>query len=340
MNKRSLLIMAVILLTVISAISQPTQKANLSSVIDSIFITPSKYLNETVTVEGVIVQYVAEPTKTTAFYILKSDYGATIKVITSSSEPAILKRYTVNGIVSYEAAGPIIKENSKVCLDCPQIIVTNGEKTWFEKYLPYIIIGLVILAVGILVIVLILTRRKPAQDIYQEILTEPKEPSGDYSPPTSPVKPTVEIKYDDSYQTVKVPRITDLPATLKFIPVGKLTIQSGQDAGRTLALSGFSTSEGVSLSFGRESEGWKEYLISTKHFNPNRLLAHILIKDPTSTLSRLQAEMIFTNNRMHIRHHGSNPTIVDGAELPVGVLTELPFGATIQAGAMEFKFIE
>lgn len=339
MNKRSLLFMAVILLSVISAASQPTQKANLSSVIDSIFITPSKYVNETVTVEGVIVQYVAEPTKTTAFYILKSDYGATIKVITSSSEPAILKRYTVNGIVSYEAAGPIIKENSKVCLDCP-VIVAEPPLGWFERNLLYVIIGLVVLAIAILIIVLILTRRKPAQDIYQEMPTEPKEPSGDYSPPTSPVKPTVEIKYDDSYQTIKVPKIADVPSTLKFIPVGKLTIQSGPDAGRTLALSGFSTSEGVSLSFGRESEGWKEYLINKKHFNPNRLLAHILIKDPTSTLSRLQAEMIFTNNRMHIRHHGSNPTIVNGAELPVGVLTELPFGATIQAGAMEFKFIE
>ena len=338
MKTKSVILVTIILLGAICVNSQPTQKANLSSVIDSIFITPSKYINETVTVEGVIVQYVAEPTKTTAFYILKSDYGATIKVITSSSEPKILKRYTVNGIVSYEAAGPIIKENSKVCLDCP--IIPPPKITWLEENLTYIIIGLVVLAIAILVIVLIITRRRPTQEAYPEMPAMPKEPSGDFSPSTSPAKPSIEIKYDESFQTVKVPKLADAPSTLKFIPMGKLTIQSGPDAGRTLALSGFSTSDGVSLSFGRETEDWKDYLVNKKQFNPNRLLAHILIKDPTSTLSRLQAELIFKNNRMYIRHNGSNPTIVNGAELPVGVLTELPFGATIQAGAMEFKFVE
>jgi hypothetical protein len=92
------------------------------------------------------------------------------------------------------------------------------------------------------------------------------------------------------------------------------------------------------LSIGRDIDGWKDYLLKQKQFNPNRLLAHILVKDPSSTLSRLQSELIFRNNRMFIRHHGSNPTIIDGVEMSVGEERELNFGSVIQAGAMAFKY--
>jgi hypothetical protein len=137
-----------------------------------------------------------------------------------------------------------------------------------------------------------------------------------------------------------VPNISDSPITLKFIPIGKLLIQSQEDAGRTLVLSGVSTAEGVVLSFGREVEGWKKYLIEKKHYTSERLMAHILIKDKTSTLSRLQAELVYKNNKLYIRHQGANPTIVNGSELPIGQLQELPIGSTISAGAMDFKLIE
>jgi hypothetical protein len=324
-----------------SSFSMAQPKRNASSNIDSIFTNPGKYADETIVVEGTIIQYVAEPTRTTAFYLIKSDYGSVIKVITSSATPEINQRYRVGGIVSISQSGPIIKEDSKTCLTC--LIPTPPKgliEILKENILLVIIVALVILALIIGIIYLVVIRTKatyPVEDYIPEHVDSSSKKGESTKMEPSAVQ---EIRYDESYQTVRIPKITESTNTLKFIPVGKLMIESGPDSGRMLALSGYQTSEGVVLSLGRDIEGWKDYLLIQKQFNPNRLLAHILIKDPSSTLSRLQAELIYKNNKMYIRHHGSNPTVIEGVEMAVGELKEISYGSIIQAGAMVFKYIQ
>lgn len=148
-----------------------------------------------------------------------------------------------------------------------------------------------------------------------------------------------EMKYDESFKTLKIPVYSDSSETLKIIRVGKLQVQAGPDSGKIFPLTGIQTADGVVLSFGRDTKDWKDYLISKNFFTQERLHSHILVSDPTSTLSRLQAELIY-NDRMFIRHHGSNPTTVNGTDIPKDKLVELSIGSTIQAGAMVLKYIE
>jgi len=119
---------------------------------------------------------------------------------------------------------------------------------------------------------------------------------------------------------------------MKALP-GKLVVLNGQQANKTLSLFGASTPEGQAVSIGRESPDWK------KHLKPGREHAHIRIQDSTKTLSRLQAELIFTNGEIKLRNMGqANPTTVDEQTLAVGETTALKSGSIIQAGNLKLRF--
>lgn len=82
--------------------------------IDSILYNPGQYNNESVEVIGTVTQYVSGTPSTTAYYILKGDYGATIKVNTDAKSPEINKRYSVKGIVYINSnREPFISEKIK-----------------------------------------------------------------------------------------------------------------------------------------------------------------------------------------------------------------------------------
>ena len=108
----------IVLTFLLSATTAELSCQNTTGMIDSIFITPSKYLNEYIIVDGTVIQFIPETTSSSLFYILKSDYGASIMVTTTSTDrPEILKKYIVKGLVKFEANGPIIIETSRSLYD-------------------------------------------------------------------------------------------------------------------------------------------------------------------------------------------------------------------------------
>ena len=82
--------------------------------IDSILFNPGMYNNEAVEIEGTVTQYVSGTPSSTAYYILKGDYGATIKVNTDNQSPQINKRYRVRGIIYINNnSEPFLSEKSR-----------------------------------------------------------------------------------------------------------------------------------------------------------------------------------------------------------------------------------
>ena len=110
---------------------------NIAGTLDSIFITPLKFNNEHIAVEGTVTQYIPGQTNNSSFYILKSDYGATIKIITSSNKPELYKKYTVKGIVQFEASGPIIIETGKTLFNNNETVSRSNQiKVDVDKDIP------------------------------------------------------------------------------------------------------------------------------------------------------------------------------------------------------------
>jgi hypothetical protein len=93
-------------------------------------------LDERVRIDGYVTQYVEATAKTTAFYFLKDDWGGILRVRTSGPPPAVGKRYSVAGPVSYDpkTKDPYISEESRAELDlerAPAIdIPTPPAGTW------------------------------------------------------------------------------------------------------------------------------------------------------------------------------------------------------------------
>ena len=76
-----------------SGIGQTTTEIN------EIVNNPGRFNNEFITIEGLVTQYTPGSAKSTAYYMLKGDFGGQIKVNTNSQKPETNSKYRVSGTV-------------------------------------------------------------------------------------------------------------------------------------------------------------------------------------------------------------------------------------------------
>lgn len=305
--------------------------------IERILKNPKTYDGESVEVSGIVTQYIATSSNTTAYYLLKGDYGGQIRVNTIDSEPEILKKYKIRGIVYYDrnSRTSFISEKSRVIVVSPTTETASEvelipETDIKEEDLPIKSISnnnyLLIIVTGgvILLIVLIVVLRK--NDPHKTAgISENKGINENQKNNSINSTYTAKHNYDD-FKTIKINiDRTNNPKTLKFIP-GVLKIISGNDSGKSFKIAGYPTASGNVISIGR------------KIVKGERSYAHIQLME--KTVSREQAELIEKKGKLFVKNFSqTNFTIVDGVELKADEKIEIAPNSTIKVGEVEFKYI-
>ncbi len=270
-------------------------------------IDVDKHLDQFVAIEGLVVQYTPSIEGSTAYYIIKGEYGRPIKVNTSKRKPVINRKYRVRGIVK---ADPMT--------DQPYLVEIN--KNIIIPIWIYLTVGGILLLILLVALLMVLGGRKKK---------EPAAPVSKTPPEVKTAAPDHEddYAYDEGFKTVKiVTKVHDL--TLKKIP-GQLKILDGEDKGKQFLLQGKVTGYGGAVTIGREdAEG------SDK-------ATHIRIMD--RTVSRTQAEINFLDRdgRVVLKNLGKvNYSQVNGDEVMEGETREIKFGDKLKFGATNFEYVD
>ncbi len=274
------------------------------------------------------------------------DFASEIKIQASrSGAPETMKKYKVTGYLNQINNEYVIQEISRESLEkkseTPQAYQqTEAEKEklrlqqqQFEaeqerqkrnQTMLYVIIG--VAAVLIVVVVIIFaTKRKSGPTSFQPQIdhdTGPKTQPGtirNTPPETVGIKPIAS----EGFKTI---RFENPPKTMKFIP-GKFTITSQEDKGKSFKIAGYPSHGDAVITIGREEvRGERSY-------------AHIRIDDKFQTVSRKQAELVYSNGTLYaINRSESNYTQVDGYELKPGEKKEVKNGSLLRMGELEMQY--
>lgn len=293
-------------------LSQPLL-AQVETDITSINENPGNFVNENVVIEGLVTQYVPGSSNTVAYYILRDDLGSEIQVNTTIGAPNTNEKYRVIGVVYHENRRLFVSETSRESLATPLLLY-------------FLIAGAVILLLVILVIVF--SKNQSAENSSSQPSPTP-EPAAAPAPATPADPPASDFFESGGEHTIVIDREY---MTMKALP-GKLVVLNGEQANKKLNLFGASSTEGTMITIGRNSPDWK------KQLKPGREHAHIRIEDSTKTVSRLQAEFIYSDGKMKVKNLAqANPTLVDGNELGVGQAAILENGTIIEAGNVKLKY--
>ena len=306
---------------------QPAQ-----TTIENINRNPWIYSSKYVEIEGTIIQYVHATSLTnTNYYVIKDNFGFTLKVHTGDIEPKINHEFRVTGILYFEKIlqrngnavdSPFLSEKERI--DLSEIPPPPVDETFFHKYLYYIIgivAGLLVIGGGLFFFVRTRNKNKQLPPDWQAepLATDYSQiPKMDVPPPYQPTIP------DNDFKTIKIN--TTPSKTMRLIP-GHLEITNGEDKGKAFLIQGYPTKEGSIITIGREVvSGEKSH-------------SHIQIDSRYQTVSRKQAELIYMDKKLNIRNLSeTNITIVDGNELSLGAVVELHAGSVIKMGEIEFQY--
>ena len=236
---KNLLFLACYILLSVSLLAQ-------KNTIEEIVSNPGKYETESVEVKGTVIQYNKSTSNTTAFYVLKSDYGKFIHVNTDEKQPTINKVYLVKGTVINEMGQPLIIEKSKICQDCTSVVPIEGERG-VSKNLLLVIIIVGIILIAILIILLKMQKKSAIPVASESEIDSHKEVKTNDD--------TVIITHDTDFKTIRIEQ--NVPKTMKFMP-GKLEIISGPDKGKSFMLAGYPTAQGAIVSLGRDHADWEK----------------------------------------------------------------------------------
>jgi hypothetical protein len=316
---------------------------------------PGKYRGQTVTIEGNVDRHVDSGADTdTKNYILKDETGSEIRAKTSQSPPETGSRYTVEGSIEISPFNrkPVLNEKSRSKLTSAQENQSSsGEslRKGFSTITVYLIFGLGFLVVIVLAYFAYASQSEPeptvAAPAEDGTSDEPDEESSDLSTTELggdgeesdsgfPEPSGERIKSEssssespegdsDGPETLK---FKAPPKTMKFVP-GRLVIAAGPDQGKEFRIAGRPTPEGNVVTIGRaEVEG-------------ERAFAHIQLGDTYRTVSRMQAEIIQQDQTILLKNTSeTNPTIVNGDNLPAGETVELQDGDMIRMGELMLRY--
>ena len=315
---------------------------------------PGKYRGQSVTVEGTIDRHVDSGADTdTKNYIIKDEGGKEIRAKTSQSPPETGSRYAVEGTIEISPFNrkPVLQEKSRSKLTSAEDNQSSsGEslRQGFSTITVYLIFGLGFLVVIVLAYFAYASQSDqetqvaaPPQDGTPDEKDEESdlsttelggdgeesdsgfpEPSGERIKSESSSSETSE-EDSDGPETLK---FKAPPKTMKFVP-GRLVIAAGPDQGKEFRIAGRPTPEGNVVTIGRaEVEG-------------ERAFAHIQLGDTYRTVSRMQAEIIQQDQTILLKNTSeTNPTIVNGDNLPAGETVELQDGDMIRMGELMLRY--
>ena len=315
---------------------------------------PGKYRGQSVTIEGTVDRQVDSGNDTeTKNYILQDDSGAEIRARTGQQPPAPGERYRVEGVIEISPFNrkPVLDESSRSQISSGN---QNGDSSeslrqGFSTITVYLILGL-----GVLVVVVLGYFAYASQD--EEPAPQAAAPSEDGSagtdPPSSDLSSTElggdgdgaetgfpepsgqRIKSEssssqtpeDESEGPETLKFKAPPKTMKFVP-GRLVIAAGPDQGKEFRIAGRPTPEGNVVTIGRaEVEG-------------ERAFAHIQLGDTYRTVSRMQAEIIQQDQTILLKNTSeTNPTMVNGDQVPEGNTVELQDGDMIRMGELMLRY--
>lgn len=298
--------------------------------IEAIVDNPGRFLEESVTVEGIVTQFVPVNSSTNAHFLLEGKYGGVIKVKTDEGEPIQNKSYRVTGTVYSDNGRPFIHERSKTCLDCETqttpIVETPKVIEQSNNTLLFIIIGASILLI-IIIVFFVLKNKQTTSAASNERSSSNTVTTDTNSNVTTPSPRQDYTSEQDDFKTIKFSMADSDPKTMKFIP-GKLELITGDDKGKTFRIAGYPTVDGSIVTIGR------------RPIKGDRSFAHILIDPKFQTVSGLQAELIYRDGKLYVKNHSTtNPTQVDGIVIDQNKIVELKKGSIIRAGELEFKYV-
>lgn len=278
-----------------------------------------RYLNEVVTLEGFVTQYVEEK-QTTSFYFLKDDWGGIIKVRTSQGKPQVGRRHRVTGPISVEAQGePYISEEKRQMLEKPITVdaptgksgsVDSGKPVDVQSpprqdKLIYYVVGIAIVLIALIGLLVYVVKRGRNADRGDESVAD------ELSVPSE----TLEGK------TIKMQ--VPPPGTLKLLP-GRFEVVSGDDTVKEVRFYKPKGRTSTEVTFGR-SKG-SNY-------------THVQLKP--LTVSSRQAKVIFENGKAQLVNYpgpDSNPTRLNGREMSMEESILLQPDDLISMGEIEFRY--
>jgi len=256
-----------------------------------------QFQDEAVIIKGLVTQYQPETVATMAYYSIEGDYGYTGTVKTSKKPPKLQRRYKVRAVVKLDDAVYdfyLIEITKRIILPI-----------WVIALIA--VIGLLVVGIGYLLV--------------SSFTSKPEEAPKKEAPASA-----AEPAYDEAFKTVQIVTDKEAKKTLIYIP-GRLVIQTGEDQGKDIILSGYPGPDGAIVSIGsREETG-------------ERKTAHIRLMEPT--VSRSQAELILLNKdkKLMVKNLSkTNYTQVNGEEVLPDTLKEVVAGDTIKTGEVEFKY--
>lgn len=330
--------------------------AQTEATISEVNNNPGKFRGQQVSVEGTVARHVDSGSDTeTMNYILQNDSGQEIRAKTTQQPPETGGRYRVAGVVEISPFNrqPVLDEESRTQISSgssPSTESTSSQslRQGFSTITVYLILGLGVLVVVILVYFAYASQEsepvsevspsqngtpdpEPATELSSTELAADAEapadagfpdPSGQRikSESSSSQEPEAESEGPETLK-FKAP-----PKTMKFVP-GRLVIAAGPDQGKEFRIAGRPTPDGNVVTIGRaEVEG-------------ERAFAHIQLGDTYRTVSRMQAEIIQQDQTILLKNTSeTNPTMVNGDQVPAGTTVELEDGDMIRMGELMLRY--
>ena len=325
--------------------------AQTSVSIGEIVDNPGKFRGQQVSIEGTVDRHVESGGDTeTMNYILRNDSGDEIRARTTEEPPETGGRYNVVGVIEISPFNrePIVDEEERSQLSGGGGSATSSEslRQGFSTITVYLILGL-----GVLVIVVLayfayashsdepVSEVTPpedgtsesdtaASDLSSTELGDDEEESGFPEPSGQRIKSESSSSQEpeeesDGPETLK---FKAPPKTMKFVP-GRLVVAAGPDQGKEFRIAGRPTPDGNVVTIGRaEVEG-------------ERAFAHIQLGDTYRTVSRMQAEIIQQDQTILLKNTSeTNPTMVNGDQVPAGETVELDDGDMIRMGELMLRY--
>ncbi len=323
--------------------------------IKDILGNPGKYSGSSVTVEGTVDRHIeTSPEKEIKYYVITDNSGAEIRVETSEKLPDTGARMSVEAIVEDTPFGENaarLEESSRSQIASASQDQTSSSESLGEGFtfiFVLLIAGLGLLVVAVMAYFAYASSEEPAPAETASVgdgVSDSGEPSSDLSSTelgadgeeaeTGFPEPSQQrIKSESSSSQApeedsegpETLKFKAPPKTMKFVP-GRLVIAAGPDQGKEFRIAGRPTPEGNVVTIGRaEVEGEKAF-------------AHIQLGDTYRTVSRMQAEIIQQDDKILLKNTSeTNPTIVNGNDLPTGETTELEGGDMIRMGELMLRY--
>lgn len=355
---KNLLWMVALLAVAVTIPAQAQSQVTIKDIVDN----PGKYSDNAVTVEGVVNRHVEDSgSSDTKNYILQGDTGSEIRIRTTETPPSVGSDVRVEGVVSISPFGrePYVDEKSRSAVGGSNASnqESGGSGDISEALAPGIsFFWIIVIAIAAAFVVFVFgysiytsseqkarvraDQAKKAQEEKEAAEKQSQSTPGDGLSSTEIGVDGSEGGDGGAEQRIKSEssssggggggpatlKFKAPPKTMKFIP-GKLVVAAGPDQGKEFRIAGHPTPEGNVVTLGRaEVEG-------------ERAFAHIQLGETYRTVSRMQAEIVQQDQDIFLKNKSTtNPTMVNGEQVPPEEMVELEDGDMIRMGEMMLRY--